>query len=341
MIQPTIGRVVWYWPHRADGDDRLDQPYAAIVARVWNDRLVNLTYFEHSGRTCIATSVRLLQDDDQPYPNDDHAQWMPYQVGQAGKAQKEADTTVLAGGLNSAATPSKDYPSTNLDFGEATKLLKGGLPMSRAGWNGKGLSVYLVPAASYPAQTGVVKSYFGIEAMVPYAAYLAIKNADGTVSTWAPSVGDALAEDWAVATHAPHYPQVDRSGKLETMPDPTAVVPEGLSDEQVARVCHEVNRAYCAALGDHSQAAWEDAPEWQRASARMGVDLHRMLPDTGPETSHIGWSQQKANEGWTYGPIKDAVNKTHPCLVPFNQLEPAQQAKDFIFKAVVNALTPL
>lgn len=227
---------------------------------------------------------------------------------------------------------SKDYPSTNLDFGEATKLLKGGLPMSRAGWNGKGLFVYYVPAASYPAQTGVAKSYFGIEAMVPYAAYLAIKNADGTVSTWAPSVGDALAEDWAVATHAPHHLVV---------PDPAAIVPEGLTNEQVARVCHEVNRAYCAALGDHSQAAWEDAPEWQRASARMGVDLHRMLPDAGPEASHIAWGQQKLDEGWTYGPIKDAVNKTHPCLVPFNQLEPAQQAKDFIFKAVVNALTPL
>ena len=53
------------------------------------------------------------------------------------------------------------------------------------------------------------------------------------------------------------------------------------------------------------------------------------------------WTQNKINDGWTYGPIKDAVNKTHPCLVPFNQLEPAQQAKDFIFKAVVNALTPL
>lgn len=124
-------------------------------------------------------------------------------------------------------------------------------------------------------------------------------------------------------------------------PDPTAVVPEGLSDEQVARVCHEVNRAYCAALGDHSQAAWEDAPEWQRSSASMGVALHRAHPDAGSEASHIAWTQNKINDGWTYGPIKDAVNKTHPCLVPFNQLEPAQQAKDFIFKAVVNALTPL
>ncbi len=39
---------------------------------------------------------------------------------------------------------------------------------------------------------------------------------------------------------------------------------------QIARVCHEVNKAYCEALGDNSQPTWEDAPEWQRSSARMG-----------------------------------------------------------------------
>lgn len=134
---------------------------------------------------------------------------------------------------------------------------------------------------------------------------------------------------------------LDISALTRTVPDPAAVVPEGLTNEQVARVCHEVNRAYCAALGDHSQVTWEDAPEWQRESARMGVDLHRMMPDAGPEASHIGWSNQKVADGWVYGPVKDATLKQHPCLVPFAQLPPEQQAKDYIFKAVVNALTPL
>lgn len=31
-------------------------------------------------------------------------------------------------------------------------------------------------------------------------------------------------------------------------------------DASVARICHEVNRAYCEALGDTSQVSWEDAP---------------------------------------------------------------------------------
>ena len=107
--------------------------------------------------------------------------------------------------------------------------------------------------------------------------------------------------------------------------------------DKIARVCHEVNRAYCQAFGDNSQPAWEDAPEWQRASARMGVDLHTM-GDFGPEASHISWMKQKIDDGWKWGAAKNPDTKEHPCLVPFDQLPRDQQAKDFIFRAVVHAL---
>lgn len=107
--------------------------------------------------------------------------------------------------------------------------------------------------------------------------------------------------------------------------------------DRIARVCHEVNRAYCQALGDMSQPAWEEAPEWQRVSARMGVDLH-LSGDFGPEASHISWMKQKEAEGWTYGPVKIPEQKVHPCMVPFAELPISQQAKDYIFRAVVHAL---
>lgn len=112
-----------------------------------------------------------------------------------------------------------------------------------------------------------------------------------------------------------------------------------MSPEIIARTCHEVNRAYCQALGDMSQPAWEDAPMWQRDSARLGVELH-MRKNVGPEASHESWMAQKVAEGWVYGPVKDPEAKTHPCIVPFDQLPREQQAKDFIFRAVVHALRP-
>lgn len=85
-----------------------------------------------------------------------------------------------------------------LTFGQALTALQAGQRVARTGWNGKGMFVYLVPPASYSAQTGAAKAHFGEGAMVPYNAYLAIKNVDDTVSTWVPSVNDCLAVDWSV-----------------------------------------------------------------------------------------------------------------------------------------------
>ena len=89
-------------------------------------------------------------------------------------------------------------PSTGLTFGMALEALKLGERVARAGWNGAGQFVYLVPAASYPAQTGAAKAHFGADALVPYRAYLALKTAQGDIATWAPSCSDALAEDWQI-----------------------------------------------------------------------------------------------------------------------------------------------
>jgi len=110
-----------------------------------------------------------------------------------------------------------------------------------------------------------------------------------------------------------------------------------MNHEGIARVCHEVNRAYCESLGDMSQPAWEYAPQWQKDSAMLGVSLH-VNQDVGPEASHESWMAQKVADGWTYGPVKDPIDRTHPCMVPFAQLPPEQQAKDFIFRAIVHAL---
>lgn len=105
----------------------------------------------------------------------------------------------------------------------------------------------------------------------------------------------------------------------------------------IARVCHEVNRAYCQALGDFSQDTWEDAPQWQRDSAVNGVRMH-LANDVDPEASHEAWRKEKVEAGWQFGLDKDPEKKEHPCMLPFSQLPQAQKAKDFIFRAVVHAL---
>jgi hypothetical protein len=106
----------------------------------------------------------------------------------------------------------------------------------------------------------------------------------------------------------------------------------------IARVCHEVNRAYCESLGDISQPIWEEAPEWQKQSALVGVALHLEHPKASPSASHDSWWSQKIHDGWRYGPVKNAEQKTHRCMVPFAELPREQQAKDYIFRAIVHAL---
>lgn len=105
----------------------------------------------------------------------------------------------------------------------------------------------------------------------------------------------------------------------------------------IARVCHEVNRAYCEAIGDNSQPAWENAPDWQRESAIEGVRAHLDAPRT-PEESHALWSKHKRADGWVYGLKKDAAKKEHPCLVPYDELPQDQRVKDYLFAAVVESL---
>lgn len=111
-----------------------------------------------------------------------------------------------------------------------------------------------------------------------------------------------------------------------------------LTDEQIARVAHEVNRAYCMTLGDVSQPAWEQAPEWQRDSVVQGVAAHWGDPNLPPRACHESWSALKRAEGWIYGPEKRPDLKQHPCLVPYEQLPDAQRTKDFLFCAVVKTL---
>jgi len=89
-------------------------------------------------------------------------------------------------------------PCEGMTFGQAIEAMKTGQKVARAGWNGKGMFVYYVPANSYPVQTGAAKSHFGEGAMVPYNAYMAIKNVNETVSTWVPSVNDVLSDDWRI-----------------------------------------------------------------------------------------------------------------------------------------------
>lgn len=116
-------------------------------------------------------------------------------------------------------------------------------------------------------------------------------------------------------------------------------VPLPMSDETIAKICHQVNKAWCEYNGDDSQPNWEEAPDWARTSAINGVQFHRENPNAGDAASHNSWMKEKVAEGWVYGEVKDPDAKppTHPCIVPFEELPREQQFKDRLFRTVVHA----
>ena len=109
----------------------------------------------------------------------------------------------------------------------------------------------------------------------------------------------------------------------------------------IAKVCHEANKALCEAIGDFSQESWGNAEEWQRDSAVKGVEYFIANPEIPDSSQHDAWMKDKLDDGWTFGVEKDAIDKRHPCLVSFNQLPIEQQAKDTLFKAICKLLLPL
>lgn len=112
-----------------------------------------------------------------------------------------------------------------------------------------------------------------------------------------------------------------------------------LNDNQIARVCHEANRALQIEQADPTipvSPSWDDLDIETQQSAIQGVRGARL--GNTPEQSHEGWTKFKVEQGWTLGPVKDETKKEHPLLIPYAELPASQQIKDALFVAVVKAL---
>ena len=110
---------------------------------------------------------------------------------------------------------------------------------------------------------------------------------------------------------------------------------------RIARVAHEVHRAYCAALGDHSIPAWDAAPVWQVQSAIYGASFLVNCPEAGPEDVRTAWLAERRSFGWKCFPDDDADKKENPRSVSYGDLPREEKEKDYIFLSVVRAMSSL
>lgn len=83
-----------------------------------------------------------------------------------------------------------------MDFGDAIRAMKAGKRVSREGWNGKGMFLFLVGGSTFTVNREPLLSIMGEGTQVQYHAHIDMKTAQGYVVPWLASQADMLAEDW-------------------------------------------------------------------------------------------------------------------------------------------------
>ena len=114
-----------------------------------------------------------------------------------------------------------------------------------------------------------------------------------------------------------------------------------MTTTDVAKVCHEANKALCEGLGDNSQLAWESASPEEQMAVTTAVQNQLNNPATTAEDVHNAWCQKMFAAGYYYGPVKDETLKEDPALVHYNKLPADAQAKSNLFITIVNQLSAL
>jgi hypothetical protein len=106
--------------------------------------------------------------------------------------------------------------------------------------------------------------------------------------------------------------------------------------ERRARFVYEGARiAAVAAKAPIIPEPWDDRGEDFRSQFCEVIERQcGPMRSSSPAELHGGWVQAYIDMGWTYGSERDVEKKTHPDMVPYDQLGQLEQDKDSVFVAL-------
>ena len=84
-------------------------------------------------------------------------------------------------------------------IGWAVKQMRDGQRVRRAGWNGKGMFLFLVPGSTFTVNRPPLLGIYPEGTQINYHAHVDMKTATGEVVPWLCSQSDLLAVDWELA----------------------------------------------------------------------------------------------------------------------------------------------
>jgi hypothetical protein len=85
-----------------------------------------------------------------------------------------------------------------MNFSEALYHIKAGGRFQRAGWNGKGMYIYLVQGSTFKVKRSPLDEFYKPDEEVTYLPHVDMRTADGKHVPWLCSQTDMLADDWDV-----------------------------------------------------------------------------------------------------------------------------------------------
>lgn len=85
-----------------------------------------------------------------------------------------------------------------MNFGQALDALKNGNKVSRDGWNGKGMFLFLVQGSTFEVNRAPLLGIYPAGTVINYCPHIDMKTADNKIVPWLASQTDVLAEDWGV-----------------------------------------------------------------------------------------------------------------------------------------------
>lgn len=84
-------------------------------------------------------------------------------------------------------------------IGWAIKQMQNGSRVARAGWNGKGMFLFLVPGSTFKVNRAPLLGIYPEGTEINYQPHVDMKTAQDTVVPWLASQSDLLANDWEIA----------------------------------------------------------------------------------------------------------------------------------------------
>ncbi len=83
-----------------------------------------------------------------------------------------------------------------MNFGQAIEVLKTGNKVTRVGWNGKDMFLFLVQGSQFKVNRPPLLGIYQEGTEINYRPHIDMKTVNGEIVPWVASQSDLLEEDW-------------------------------------------------------------------------------------------------------------------------------------------------